>query len=154
MKLGEVLVTLEAQLPVYWVPVLLSLYNNIFSATQGPTIWVPGLLGNARAKVVRIRFQGQLRRIGFSWQRRKGRVMLALTMLNSHSMILDTTCEHKMLKKGHDFTSALSDVQQLCSSIRVSGSCFQTVFKYTVFGVSVCIHIIVQEKQKQYMPNT
>ena len=43
--------TLEAQLPIhiyiyiYWVPVLKSLYNSILSVTQGPTIWVPGLLG-------------------------------------------------------------------------------------------------------------
>ena len=37
--------TLEAQLPIYWVPVLKSLYKFILSITQGPTIWVPGLLG-------------------------------------------------------------------------------------------------------------
>ena len=36
---------LEAQLPIYWVPVLKSLYKFILSITQGPTIWVPGLLG-------------------------------------------------------------------------------------------------------------
>ena len=35
-------VTLEAQLPIYWVPVLKSLYEFILSITQGPTIWVPG----------------------------------------------------------------------------------------------------------------
>ena len=28
------------------VPVLKSVYNFIISVTQGPTIWVPGLLGN------------------------------------------------------------------------------------------------------------
>ena len=38
-------VTLEAQLPIYWVPVLESLYKFILPITQGPTIWVPGLLG-------------------------------------------------------------------------------------------------------------
>ena len=37
--------TLEAQLPTYWVPVLKSLYKCMLSITQGPTIWVPGLLG-------------------------------------------------------------------------------------------------------------
>ena len=37
--------TLEAQLPIYWVPVLKSLYTLILSVAQGPTIWVPGLLG-------------------------------------------------------------------------------------------------------------
>ena len=40
--------TLEAQLPFYWVPVLGSLYILILSAvsiTQEPTRWVPGLLG-------------------------------------------------------------------------------------------------------------
>ena len=37
--------TLEAQLPKYWVPVLKSLYEFILSIAQGPTIWVPGLLG-------------------------------------------------------------------------------------------------------------
>ena len=37
--------TLEAQLPIYWVPVLKTLYSYILSVTQGPTIWVPGLLG-------------------------------------------------------------------------------------------------------------
>ena len=37
--------SLEAQLPIYWVPVLKPLYNSILSVTQGPTIWVPGLLG-------------------------------------------------------------------------------------------------------------
>ena len=37
--------TLEAELPIKWVPVLKSLYNSIFSVAQGPTIWVPGLLG-------------------------------------------------------------------------------------------------------------
>ena len=36
--------TLEAQLPMYWIPVLKPLYNCILS-TQGPTIWLPGLLG-------------------------------------------------------------------------------------------------------------
>ena len=36
---------LEAQLPMYWVPVLKSLYKFILSITQGPTIWLPGLLG-------------------------------------------------------------------------------------------------------------
>ena len=39
------LVTLEAQLPIYWVLVLGSLYRLILSMTQEPTIWVPGLLG-------------------------------------------------------------------------------------------------------------
>ena len=38
-------VTLEAQLPIYWVPVLKFLFKFILSVTQGPTIWVPGLLG-------------------------------------------------------------------------------------------------------------
>ena len=37
--------TLEAQLPIYWVPVLKSLYTFIRSITQGPTTWAPGLLG-------------------------------------------------------------------------------------------------------------
>ena len=37
--------SLEAQLPIYWIPVLKSLYNFVLSVTQGPTIWVPGLLG-------------------------------------------------------------------------------------------------------------
>ena len=37
---------LEAQLPIYWVPVLKTLYSVILSVTQGPSIWVPGLLGN------------------------------------------------------------------------------------------------------------
>ena len=36
---------LEAQLPIYWVPVLGSLYKLILSITPEPTIWVPGLLG-------------------------------------------------------------------------------------------------------------
>ena len=34
--------SLEAQLPMYWVPVLGSLYKCILSITQGLTIWVPG----------------------------------------------------------------------------------------------------------------
>ena len=38
-------VSLEAQLPIYWVPVLGSLYKHILSRTQEPTVWVPGLLG-------------------------------------------------------------------------------------------------------------
>ena len=38
--------SLEAQLPIYWVPILKSLYNCILSVTQGPTTWVPGLIGN------------------------------------------------------------------------------------------------------------
>ena len=37
--------TLEAQIPIYWVPVLESLYKFILSIAQGPTIWVAGLLG-------------------------------------------------------------------------------------------------------------
>ena len=37
-------VSLEVQLPIYWVPVLKSLFDFILSGTQGP-IWVPGLLG-------------------------------------------------------------------------------------------------------------
>ena len=37
--------SLEAQIPIYRVPVLKSLYKSILSKTQGPTIWVPGLLG-------------------------------------------------------------------------------------------------------------
>ena len=37
--------SLDAQLPIYWVPVLQSLYTYTLSVTQGPTIWVPGLLG-------------------------------------------------------------------------------------------------------------
>ena len=41
----EVWFTLEAQIPIYWVPVLKSLYKFTLSITQGPTIWVPGLLG-------------------------------------------------------------------------------------------------------------
>ena len=39
--------TLEAQLPIYWVPVLKFQYEIILSRTQGPTIWVPGLLGTS-----------------------------------------------------------------------------------------------------------
>ena len=31
---------------MYWVPVLQSLFEFILSMTQGPTIWVPGLLGS------------------------------------------------------------------------------------------------------------
>ena len=34
---------LEAQIPIYWVPVLKSLYEFILPITQGPTIWVPPL---------------------------------------------------------------------------------------------------------------
>ena len=39
LHLGEALgcLTLEAQLPIYWVPVLQTLYNFILSVTQGPT---------------------------------------------------------------------------------------------------------------------
>ena len=37
--------SLEAQLPIYWVPVLKSLYSFLLSVTQGPTIWAPGLIG-------------------------------------------------------------------------------------------------------------
>ena len=37
--------TLEDQLPICCVSVLKSLYKFILSITQGPTIWVPGLLG-------------------------------------------------------------------------------------------------------------
>ena len=40
--------TLEAQLPINWVPVLKSLHNFILSVTQGPTVWVPGLLGKSK----------------------------------------------------------------------------------------------------------
>ena len=36
---------LEAQLPICSVPVLNTLYSFILSVPQGPTIWVPGLLG-------------------------------------------------------------------------------------------------------------
>ena len=35
----------ETQLPIFWFPVLKSLYKFILSITKGPTIWVPGLLG-------------------------------------------------------------------------------------------------------------
>ena len=42
---ARVELTLEAQLPRYWVPLPKSLYTCILSITQGPTIWVPGLLG-------------------------------------------------------------------------------------------------------------
>ena len=42
---GTPKVPLEAQLPIYWVPVLKTLYNSIISVTQRPTIWVPVLLG-------------------------------------------------------------------------------------------------------------
>ena len=34
---------------IYWVPVPKSLYNFILSVTQGPTIWVPGLLGKEKS---------------------------------------------------------------------------------------------------------
>ena len=44
--------TLEAQLPIYWVPVLKSLYKSILSVAQGPTIWVPGLLGAYKHEAV------------------------------------------------------------------------------------------------------
>ena len=37
---------LEAQLPIYSVPVLKTLYKFVLSITQRPTIWAPGLLGN------------------------------------------------------------------------------------------------------------
>ena len=46
--------TLEAQVPIYWVPVIGSLYKLILSITQEPTIWVPGLLGYS----LRFRFWG------------------------------------------------------------------------------------------------
>ena len=32
---------------MYWVPVLKSLYEVKISITQGPAIWVPGLLGQS-----------------------------------------------------------------------------------------------------------
>ena len=43
-RFGGLSVSLEAQLPIYWVPVFKSLHNFILSVTQGPTIWVPGVL--------------------------------------------------------------------------------------------------------------
>ena len=43
--------TPEAQLPIYWVPVLGSLYELKMSITQEPTIWVPGLLRLEQVKV-------------------------------------------------------------------------------------------------------
>ena len=42
--------SLEAQLPIYWVPVLGSLYKFILSITQEPTRWVPGLLGYSKTR--------------------------------------------------------------------------------------------------------
>ena len=45
MQLGMDDLTLEAQIPICWVPVLKSLYKFILSTTHGPTIWVSGLLG-------------------------------------------------------------------------------------------------------------
>ena len=44
--------TLEAQLPIYWVPFLGSLYKLILSIPQEPTMWVPGLLGKHEIKSV------------------------------------------------------------------------------------------------------
>ena len=38
-KLGSYKLTLEAQLPTYWVPVLKSLYNFMVSVTQEPGTW-------------------------------------------------------------------------------------------------------------------
>ena len=38
-------ITLEAQLPIYRVPVLGALYRLIVSITQELTMWVPALLG-------------------------------------------------------------------------------------------------------------
>ena len=43
--------SLEAQLPVYWVPFLGSLYRPILPITQEPTIWVPRLLGVVERQV-------------------------------------------------------------------------------------------------------
>ena len=37
-------VTLEAQLPIYWVPVLRSVYKLILSITQEPTICFQGYI--------------------------------------------------------------------------------------------------------------
>ena len=37
--------SLEAQLPIHWIPVIGSLFKLILSITQEPTMWVPGLLG-------------------------------------------------------------------------------------------------------------
>ena len=55
MILGTWNLTLEAQLPTYWVPVLGPLYKLILSInnsiTQEPTIWVPGLLGLGHQKL-------------------------------------------------------------------------------------------------------
>ena len=48
VRIGCRVEALEAQLPIYWVPVLKSLYNFLRSVTQGPTIWVPGLLGKVK----------------------------------------------------------------------------------------------------------
>ena len=39
--------SVEAQSPIYWVPVLGSLCKLMLPITQEPTIWVPGLLGYA-----------------------------------------------------------------------------------------------------------
>ena len=49
------ILSLEAQLPIFWVPVLGSLqYMNLYYLkTQEPAIWVPGLLGyGTRAETV------------------------------------------------------------------------------------------------------
>ena len=43
--LDVVVLSLEAQLPIYWVLVLGSLYRLILYIAQEPTTWVPGLLG-------------------------------------------------------------------------------------------------------------
>ena len=42
-RFGGFSVSLEAQLPIYWVPVFESLYNSILYVTQGPTICVLGV---------------------------------------------------------------------------------------------------------------
>ena len=55
----SILLPLEAQLPRYWVPVLKSLYQFSVSITQGPTIWVPGLLGSVAKSVKRGAFRIQ-----------------------------------------------------------------------------------------------
>ena len=70
-------IALEAQLPIYIyihiyrVPVLKSLYKSILSITQGPTIWVPGLLGlhiNKHGAATEVASAAKMPRKRHSWQ--------------------------------------------------------------------------------------
>ena len=103
-------VTLDAQIPIYWVPVLKSLCKFILFITQRPTIWIPGLLG--------LHYEYGDKLISATFNRRLLLLLLLLLLLKLQVPILPIRV----------LTLLITSTKEVATTVIITGAVAATVF--------------------------